>query len=149
MVAREKQLEDGKRELGESLNFVRVFTHISIKKTRHSWFRVIAHRVCVFGFAFLSASNFFCPSSHGPLSHLEDPLIVISLRSKTKYSTTSTTTSIPLAVFFNLHIDLVGPLPTSNSCTRLLTIIDRTTRWPEAIPLPFTAAAECALATEL
>jgi transposase InsO family protein len=34
----------------------------------------------------------------------------------------------------HIHIDLVGPLPPSRNYTYVLTIIDRTTRWPEAIP---------------
>ena len=37
--------------------------------------------------------------------------------------------------FDQVHIDLVGPLPSSNGFTYLLTCIDHFTRWPEAISL--------------
>lgn len=46
----------------------------------------------------------------------------------------------------HLHIDLVGPLPPSSGYTYLLTIVDRTTRWPAAIPMSTTTAADCAAA---
>ena len=48
--------------------------------------------------------------------------------------------------FASLHVDLVGPLPLSNGFSYLFTIIDRFSRWPEAIPLADATAKSCAIA---
>jgi transposase InsO family protein len=53
---------------------------------------------------------------------------------------------VPHRRFSHLHVDLVGPLPQSDGYNYLFTIIDRTTRWPEAVPLSSTTAADCATA---
>ena len=51
---------------------------------------------------------------------------------------------VPGRRFSHIHVDLVGPLPQSCGFSYLFTIIDRSTRWPEAIPLQSTTAEDCA-----
>ena len=49
--------------------------------------------------------------------------------------TSLSTFSNPDARFDHVHIDIVGPLPSSGGYSYLLTCVDRYTRWPEAFPL--------------
>ena len=51
---------------------------------------------------------------------------------------------VPDRRFAALHLDIVGPLPESEGCRYLLTVIDRYTRWLEAIPLSTITASSCA-----
>ena len=53
---------------------------------------------------------------------------------------------VPHRRFAHIHVDLVGPLPLSRGFQYLFTVIDRTTRWLEAIPLTSITAADCAQA---
>ncbi len=47
--------------------------------------------------------------------------------------------------FSHVHINIVGPLPSSpGGCTHLLTMVDRSTRWAEAVPLVNTSTSSCA-----
>ena len=46
----------------------------------------------------------------------------------------------------HLHVDIVGPLPPSEGYRYLFTIIDRNTRWTDAIPLRTQTAEACARA---
>ena len=41
----------------------------------------------------------------------------------------------PADRFDHIHIDIVGPLPYADGFRYLLTCVDRSTRWPEAMPL--------------
>jgi cleavage and polyadenylation specificity factor subunit 1 len=46
--------------------------------------------------------------------------------------------------FDQVHVDIVGPLPPSRGYSYLFTVIDRHSRWPEALPMKSIAAEECA-----
>lgn len=68
-------------------------------------------------------------------------------RSKVQRHTTSPVSTYPPTSgrFQHLHVDIVGPLPTSPQGHRyLVTMIDRATRWPEAIPTDDTSAESVA-----
>jgi hypothetical protein len=53
--------------------------------------------------------------------------------------------AVPDRRFSHLHVDLVGPLPPSQEgYSHLLTVIDRSSRWIEAIPMVSTSAQACA-----
>jgi transposase InsO family protein len=51
---------------------------------------------------------------------------------------------VPARRFIHIHVDLVGPLPASKGFTFLFPIINRTFRWPEAIPIAATTTVDCA-----
>ena len=53
---------------------------------------------------------------------------------------------VPLSRFEHINVDIVGPLPESQGFRYLFTIVDRYTRWPEAIPITDTGTETCARA---
>ena len=57
--------------------------------------------------------------------------------------------AVPGRRFSHVHLDLVGPLPSSQGYSYLLAMIDRTSRWPEAIPLSSITAETCAQESQL
>ena len=50
---------------------------------------------------------------------------------------------VPGRRFSHVHLDLVGSLPASQGFSYLLTMIDRTSSWPEAVPLSSITSESC------
>ena len=50
---------------------------------------------------------------------------------------------VPGRRFSHMHLDLMGPLPSSQGFSYLLTMIDRTSRMPEAVPLASIITESC------
>ncbi len=53
---------------------------------------------------------------------------------------------VPVSRFLYLHVDIMGPLPASSEgYVYLLPVIDRSTRWVEAVPMKSMEARTCVL----
>ena len=67
------------------------------------------------------------------------------LRSKVSTHVHSSVPAIPVPSrrFSHVHIDIVGPLPSSQRYSYLLTMMDSTSCWPEVAPLTSISADSC------
>ena len=52
----------------------------------------------------------------------------------------------PTGKFQAIHVDIVGPLPVNDGFSYLLTVVDRFSRWPAAIPIKGITSQDCARA---
>ena len=107
----------------------------------------------------LDGRKFHILSDHKPLTQalhrVSDPWTPLVQRQLSFLAELTTATvhtqvqpiQLPVKRFSHVHIDIVGPLPASpGGCMHLLTMVDRSTRWAEAVPLVNTSTANCAAA---
>lgn len=89
----------------------------------------------------LISQKFFWPSMNSDAGKWAKQCIQCQRCKVQRHTTSSLSTFAPTDRFQHVHIDIVGPLPTSPHGQRyLVTMIDRATRWPEAIPTDDTSA---------
>lgn len=84
----------------------------------------------------LMQQRYFWPSMNTDVGTWTKTCISCQRAKVQRHSQAETSSFAACDRFHHLHVDIVGPLTTSECGHRyLLTMIDRTTRWPEAIPM--------------
>lgn len=83
----------------------------------------------------LVTEKFFWPSMNTDVATWARQCIRCQQCKVIRHTWSETSNFPPTDRFQHIHVDIVGPLPTSPQGNRyLVTMIDRVTRWPEAIP---------------
>ena len=83
----------------------------------------------------LIASKFFWPSMNSDIGKWAKSCIHCQKNKVQRHTVSNVVSFPPTERFQHVHVDIVGPLPTTQQGHRyLITMIDRHTKWPEAIP---------------
>lgn len=81
------------------------------------------------------SSKFFWPSMNKEVGQWTQACVSCQRAKVNRHVTTTPNQFPPSQRFEHIHIDIVGPLRLSNEYRYCVTIIDRCTKWPEAIPV--------------
>ncbi|GFU64527.1 retrovirus-related Pol polyprotein from transposon 412 [Trichonephila clavipes] len=113
----------------------RPFVPHNFRRTIFEHFHNLAHPGVAASFQ-LIASRYVWPNMRKTVKRLGQNCIACQ-RSKVHRHTKAPlgTFALPDARFSHIHVDLIGPLPSSEGKSFCLTIVDRFTRWPEAVAI--------------
>jgi cleavage and polyadenylation specificity factor subunit 1 len=95
--------------------------------------------------ASLVAERFFWPNMRKDAKTWADSCLTCQASKVTRHQQHPTWTISAEERFKTVHIDIVGPLPTSSlGHSYVLTMVDKFSRWPEAVPINNISAESCA-----
>lgn len=83
----------------------------------------------------LVTQRFFWPNMNVDIATWSRSCVACQRSKIQRHTVTPPGTFAPVGRFAHIHIDIIGPLPTSDGKRYCLTMADRFTRWPEAEPV--------------
>ncbi|KAL1124783.1 hypothetical protein AAG570_001404 [Ranatra chinensis] len=88
----------------------------------------------------LIAQRYFWPSMNADIAQWTRACIPCQRQKVGRHTVAPIGVFSPAGRFEHVHLDIIGPLPPSQGKAYCLTMIDRCTRWPEAVPIRETIA---------
>ncbi|GFU08700.1 retrovirus-related Pol polyprotein from transposon 412 [Trichonephila clavipes] len=113
----------------------RPFLPYNFRRTIFEHFHNLAHPGVAASFQ-LIASKYVWPNMRKTVKDWVQNCIACQCSKVHRHTKTPLGTfALPDARFSHIHVDLIGPLPSSEGKSFCLTIVDRFTRWPEAVAI--------------